>query len=80
MNGKIRFLTRVAFSCGIVPFLISCTNAPSPQNTAPSHEAQCAALRTQMLQSPLNTNDNTPVAVAQGQNVNTQQQYHNECE
>ncbi|MCD8525021.1 MAG: hypothetical protein LRY67_04640 [Gammaproteobacteria bacterium] len=59
--------------------LSGCANAISPQNTAPTHEAQCAAMRTQILQSPLNEN-NHPSAIASRDAMETYQQYHDECE
>ncbi len=66
---------------GIVISITACTNTPSPQSTTPSHEAQCAALRVQLSQTPMTTNDNnTASAVADAHNADMQQQYHHECE
>lgn len=79
-KGEGIMLKKIAALIGMIVSLNACTNVPSPQNTTPSQRAQCAALRTQMLQAPLDTNDNTPIAIVQGQNVNTQQTYHDQCE
>lgn len=66
---------------GIAINLNACTKALSPQDTRPSQEAQCAALRHSILQAPITSGDNnTPTAIADNQKVNTQQNYHDECE
>jgi hypothetical protein len=74
MTGKMMVFVGILFS------LSACTNTPSPQNTTPSNQSQCAALRAQLLQAPMNTNDNTPSANADGQNASTQELYHHQCE
>lgn len=73
-------LKEITLITGLILGLSACTNSPSPQNTTPSNEAQCAALRTQILQAPMQTSNNTPSALADGQNVNAQDQYHKQCE
>lgn len=74
MKGKMTLFVGIVLSLG------ACTNTPSPQNTTPSNQAQCTALRTELLQSPMDTNDNTPSAIADGENASTQQLYHHQCE
>lgn len=80
MREQSKPFSRMLLFLGIIFILTSCTNAPSIQNTTPSHEAQCAALRSQMLRSTMDTNNNMPIAVARGQNLSIQQAYHNQCE
>lgn len=73
-------LKNVTLIAGLTLSLSACTNSPSPQNTTPSNQAQCAALRAQVLQAPMQTSNNTPSALADGRNVDTQEQYHKQCE
>lgn len=64
--------------CIAMIHLSSCANAISPQDSQPTHEAQCAAMRTQILQSPLNDN-NHPSALASHEAMEAYQKYHDEC-
>lgn len=60
--------------------LSGCFNAPSPQDTQPTQQAKCAAIRAKMLQNHGSQNNNTPAAVASSQNIDYQKLYHEECE
>lgn len=71
-------IKKMAFLGGLTVSLAACVHAPSPQDTAPSREAKCSALRAHILRAPMQTT--TPTAVADNQNVDIRQQYHNECE
>ena len=58
--------------------LTGCFNLPSPQDTAPTQQSKCAAIRAKMMQ--VGSNNNTPTAVSSSQQINYQTLYHEECE
>ena len=58
--------------------LTGCSGLTSPQDTQPTEQSKCAALRAKMLQ--VGSNNNTPTAVSSSQQINYQTLYHEECE
>lgn len=58
--------------------LTGCTDLPSPQDTQPTQESKCAAIRAKMAQ--VGSNNNTPGAVSDAQNIDYRTLYHEECE
>ncbi len=73
-------LREIAVCAGLVIGLSACAHAPSPQKTSPSHRAECAALREQMLEGPINGDNNTPYSVHAAQDADARQLYHDQCE
>lgn len=62
----------------IVLMLAGCDNLPSPQDTQPTEQSKCAAIRAKMAQ--VGSNNNTPAAVSDSQNIDYRKIYHEECE
>lgn len=69
-----QLLTLVALSFT----LTGCFDLPSPQDTQPTQQSKCAAIRAKMVQ--VGSNNNTPAAVSASQQINYQTLYHEECE
>ena len=62
----------------IVLVLAGCGSLPSPQDTQPTQESKCAAIRAKMAQ--VGSDNNTPTAISDSQNIDYQAIYHEECE
>ena len=73
------YVTSVLF-ISLSSLCYGCAPTMSPQLHTPTIPAQCAALRHTLLQSPQATENNTSIAVTQGQNIQAQQTYHDQCE
>lgn len=58
--------------------LFGCSGLPSPQDTQPTQNSKCAAIRAKMIQ--VASNNNTPTAIATTNQIDYQQIYHDECE
>ena len=72
-----QLLTLVALSFA----LTGCFDLPSPQDTQPTQQSKCAAIRAKMMQSQqTGPSNNTPAAVSDSQNINYRKIYHEECE
>ena len=69
-----QLLTLVALSFA----LTGCFDLPSPQDTQPTQQSKCAAIRAKMAQ--VGSNNNTPAAVSDSQNIDYRTLYHEECE
>ena len=69
-----QLLTLVALSFA----LTGCFDLPSPQDTQPTQQSKCAAIRAKMAQ--VGSNNNTPAAVSDSQNIDYRKLYHEECE
>jgi len=65
-------LSSLAFS------LMGCAGLPSPQDTQPTEQSKCAAIRTKIAQP--GPDNNTPAAISDSQNINYQALYQKECE
>ncbi|MES2204220.1 MAG: hypothetical protein V4496_03265 [Pseudomonadota bacterium] len=62
----------------IALLLAGCGSLPSPQDTQPTQESKCAAIRAKMAQ--VGSNNNNPSAVSDSQNIDYRTIYHEECE
>lgn len=72
MSKKLLLLPVIAL------ILAGCNSLPSPQDTQPTQESKCAAIRAKMAQ--VSSNNNTPAAVSDSQNIDYRTLYHEECE
>lgn len=74
----LKKLLTLTAACAV---LTGCFNLPSPQDTQPTEQSKCAALRAKMLQTQqTGQGNNTSTAVSTSQNINYQTLYHEECE
>lgn len=60
--------------------LSGCFDMPSPQDTQPTQQSKCAAIRAKMMQNQTGSSNNNPTAVSASQQINYQTLYHEECE
>lgn len=72
MRKQLLMLTLFSFT------LTGCFNLPSAQDTQPTQQSKCAAIRAKMLQ--VSSNNNTPSAISDSQNIDYRKLYHEECE
>lgn len=59
--------------------LAGCDNLPSPQETQPTQQSECAAIRAHMGPT-IGSDNNTPAAISDSQNIDYQKLYQQKCE
>lgn len=68
---------KLLFTPIVALILTACNSLPSPQDTQPTQESKCAAIRAKMAQ--VGSNNNTSAAVSDSQQIDYQRLYQEEC-